>query len=134
MPSLKGRIRKEADGHRHPVYGTLKAGTVVDVEMVSCNDKETGQPRLFFPGQVFEPVGWTVPKGTDGDDWYLTPEFVEANAPAAQPSAVPAVQAIPVPLTEPAAQAAPTPADAAPSPASGEGKAEGNTKEGGETR
>ncbi len=45
MPTVKGKVRKEVDGHWHPVYGTLKAGSIVDVE--------TGEDGSY-PDQIFE--------------------------------------------------------------------------------
>lgn len=45
--TLKGRVKKEVDGHWHPVYGRLKAGAVVDVE--------TGEDGSY-PDQIFELV------------------------------------------------------------------------------
>jgi len=41
------RVKKEVDGHWHPVHGVLKAGAVHIVEV--------GEDGIF-PDQIFEPV------------------------------------------------------------------------------
>lgn len=81
--TVKGRVRKNVDGHSHPKYGELKAGTVVDVELIPEMDPRTGKDSLYFPGGVFEPEGWVVPIVKGAQNWHLTPEFVAGlNKPA----------------------------------------------------
>jgi hypothetical protein len=44
---MKGKAKKEVDGHWHPLYGILKAGAIVDIE--------TGEDGSY-PDQIFDKV------------------------------------------------------------------------------
>ena len=81
--NVKGKVRPQVDGHEHPVYGMLKAGTVMDVDLISTLDPHTGSPALYFPVGVFEPEGWKLPTRKEGDPAFLPEGFNPAEKPAA---------------------------------------------------